>query len=276
MRRPLAAAVLALTVVGTLNACGDSGDSDASGTSDSPATTEAEPSSETAPTSDADPTEPSEPSDSTVPSESSATNTAPASHDNSPLSRAKRSQVPMAKLPGFNADWTWDKASGKSGPRPKSPGQSRCMQASLTAIGGVLEYSTAYTVAGDTEDEAVLTTAVFPDEHTAQLAESVLASWQKKCRAHVSRQPDVDSVAVTEDRPLQTSVGPAHSRLVGYGPVEGDPDSGYFNGEGYVRDGDVISYLVMHNVGQDYNYDDDKEPVALGLLAAAKALKQTR
>jgi hypothetical protein len=273
MRRPLVAAVLALTVVGTLNACGDSGDSDAAGSSDSPATTEAETPSESAPTSDADPTEPS---DSTVPSESSATSTAPASHDNSPLSRAKRSQVPMAKLPGFNADWTWDKASGRSGPRPTSPGQSRCMQASLTAIGGVLEYSTAYTVAGDPEDEAVLTTAVFPDEHTAQLAESVLASWQKKCRAYVSRKPDIDSVAVTEDRALQTSVGTAHSRLVGYGPVEGDPDAGYFNGEGYVRDGDVISYLVMHNVGQDYNYDEDKEPVALGLLAAANALKQTR
>ena len=272
MRRPrrLAAVVLALTVAGTLSSCGSSDDSGATDTArpttEGQTTTEAE--QTTAATEPSDTTEPADDSPSVSP--------APTSHDNSPVRRAKQSQVAMADLPGFNADWTWDKASGKAGPRPPSPGQSRCMQASLTAIGGVVEYSTAYTVAGDRQDEAVLTTAVFPDEHTAQLAESVLASWQKKCRAYMSRQPDVDQVAVTGDRVTKTAVGPAHSRLVGFGPVKGDPDSGYFNGEGYVRDGDVISYLVMHNVGQDYNYEEGQEPVQLGLQAAAEALERTR
>ena len=272
MRRPrrLAAVVLALTVAGTLSSCDSSDDSGATDTAGP--TTEAQ-----APTEAEQTTPATEPSDTTEPAEDSpSVSPAPTSHDNSPLRRAKQSQVPLADLPGFNADWTWDKASGKAGPRPPSPGQSRCMQASLTAIGGVVEYSTAYTVAGDSEDEAVLTTAVFPDEHTAQLAESVLASWQKKCRAYMSRQPDVDQVAVTGDRVTKTAVGPAHSRLVGFGPVKGDPDSGYFNGEGYVRDGDVISYLVMHNVGQDYNYEEGQEPVQLGLQAAAEALERTR
>jgi hypothetical protein len=275
MRRPrrLAAAVvlaLTLTVAGTMSACDSSDDS---GATDSTGPTTDDQVS-TPPTSD---TASTEPSDSTEPTEDSMSSSpSPTTHDNSSVRRAKQSQVALADMPGFNSDWVWDKASGNAGPRPTSPGQSRCMQASLTAIGGVVEYSTAYTVAGDSEDEAVLTTAVFPDEHTAQMAESVLASWQQRCRVYLSRQPGVDQVAITDDRPTGTSIGPAHSRLVGFGPVQGDPESGYFNGEGYVRDGDVISYLVMHNVGQDYNYEEGREPVQLGLKAAADALERTR
>ena len=275
MTRPhrLAAATLALAMAAALSACNNDtpGDGAAAGpTQRSESTTPATESTAPSTTSE---TSTSEPTESTT---SSAASPTPTTHDNSSVRRAKKAQVALADMPGFNADWVWDRAAGRSGIRPESPASSRCMRASLTAIGGVVEYSTAYTVAGDAEDEAVLTTAVFPDERTATMAESVLASWLGKCRAYLSHQPRIDSVAVTDDRALSTSVGTGHHRLIGFGPVEGDPDSQYFNGEGYVRDGDVLSYLVMHSIGQDYNYADDQEPVVLGLQQAADALRASR
>ena len=275
MTRPhrLAAATLALTMAAALSACNN----DTTGGAAAAGPTEQTPTAETTSSSPTESTAPTtmsgEPSDVATSSVGSPT---PTTHDNSSVRRARQAQVPLADMPGFNADWVWDRAAGRSGVRPESPASSRCMRASLTAIGGVVEYSTSYTVAGDKEDEAVLTTAVFPDEHTATMAESVLASWLAKCRTYLSHQPRIDSVAVTDDRTLATSVGTAHHRLLGFGPVEGDPDSQYFNGEGYVRDGDVLSYLVMHSVGQDYNYADDKEPVVLGLQQAADALTSSR
>jgi hypothetical protein len=278
MTRPhrLAAATLALAMAASLSACNNDSPSDgaaAGPTERSEHTTTASEPTSPSTTSETQPSEPSEPTESTL---SSAGSPTPTTHDNSSVRRAKKAQVALAVMPGFNADWVWDGAAGRAGVRPESPGSSRCMRASLTAIGGVVEYSTSYTVAGDAEDQAVLTTAVFPDEHTATMAESVLASWLGKCRAYLSHQPRVDSVAVTDDRSLSTSVGTGHHRLIGFGPVEGDPDSQYFNGEGYVRDGDVLSYLVMHSVGQDYNYADDQEPVVLGLQKAADALRASR
>lgn len=276
MRRPTrsvrictvtAAAFLAFGTSGCDNGEDPSAPSD---TASSPDTTSATDSAPTEPSGSTQPTSPIESSPATVESPT------PTSHDNSPVGRAQRSQVAAADLPGFNKQWVWDDANGGAGPRGTVPASPRCMQASLTAIGGVVEYSTLYTVAGDTEDQALLMTAVFPDERTAQMAEQVLSSWQGRCRTFLSRQPGVDAVAVTEDRTIRTSVGKGHTRLVGFGPVKSDPDSMYFNGEGYVRDGDVISYLVVHNVGQDYNYADGKEPVALGLLAAASALESSR
>ncbi len=272
-RRLRAVAVLAAVLV--IAACDNTSDSNAPNATES--TTKVDTSPETAGSS-------TTASESTAPTESSGSSSGPAStktptpttRDNSPARRAKASQVTAAALPGFNADWLWDKADGRAGQRPTSPGTSRCLRASLTAIGGVVEYSTAYTVAGDAEDEAVLTTAVFPDERTAVMAESVLAKWLKTCRPYLASQPGVSTVGLTTDRVTRTIVGPAHSRLLGFGPVQGDRDSTYFNGEGYVRDGDVISYLVMHSVGQDYNYDVAREPVTLGLRAAAVALKRSR
>ncbi len=233
---------------------------------------------ETSASSDSTTTSPSDPTPTTSePSASTASSSpTPTTHDNSPTRRAKQAQVPAAALPGFNTEWIWDNARGRAGVRPVSPGSSRCLRASLTAIGGVVEYSTAYTAQGDAEDEAIVTTAVFPDEHTATMAESVLATWQRTCRGYLAQQPGVGRVGQTVDRVVQTVVGPAHSRLLSFGPVKGDRDATYFNGEGYVRDGDVISYLVVHNAGQDYNYTVAQEPVVRGLKVAARYLKKSR
>lgn len=207
---------------------------------------------------------------------STSSTPAPTSHDDSPGSRAKRSQIAKSDLPGLNDQWQWNRSNGAGGPRRDNPAPSVCMRASLTAIGGVTEYSTQYTKAGVPEDEAFQMTAVFPDEPTAQMAESVLAAWQRTCRSYVAQRDGVDRVQVSADRTVASSVGPGHQRLVIYSPAAGDPDAGYFNGEGYVRDGDVLTYLVFHSVGQDYNYQLGKEPVDLGLAVAGDYLERSR
>ena len=60
-------------------------------------------------------------------------------------------------------------------------------------------------------------------------------------------------------RPADRASAPAHQWLTTYRSGAGDPDSGWFNAEGYVRDGDMITYLVIRNAGQDYNYDRQRQ-----------------
>ena len=277
-RRALALAGVLSVATLTLSGCGSS-DDNSSSTADTVATkaTESSGSSEPSTPSSGSESSSSAPA-STTPSttDTASQSPTPTSHDNSRPSRAKAAQVPADQMPGLNASWTWDTARGHRGPLPVTAGSSRCARGSLTAIGGVTEYSTTYTRSDVSGDSAILTTAVFPDEHTAQLASSVLDTWLAKCQAWVAKQPHVDRVKVTGDSTVSTSVGTGHQRLVSYGPVQGDPDSTYFNGEGYVRDGDVMSYLVFHSVGQDYDYPAGKEPVDLGLAVAADWLVKSR
>jgi hypothetical protein len=212
------------------------------------------------------------------PPESSITNMhpLPTSHDTSPPSRAKASQVAKQDLPGFNDQWSWDVSRGTKTAPINGPAASRCSRGSLTAIGGVTEYSTIYMSNASPDDQALLSVAVFPDEKTATMAASVLDTWLSKCQAWINQQPGVSRVKVTPDTPVETIVGTGHARVASYGPVKGDPDSTYFNGEGYVRDGDVISYVVFHSVGQDYNYEQGQEPAALAVMAAGDALEDSR
>lgn len=275
-RTCIAVTALAVTLAAALSACSEEGKA-----GDTTATTSASDPTRTDRTTD-QPTETSataEPTGSSGPGTSTTASPTPTARDDSPVSRAKRSSVALEDMPGFNEQWVWEDAAGRPGEAPSGPGTSRCLRASLTAIGGVVEYSTTYTVEGNAEDAenmAVLTTAVFPDEHTARMAETVLATWLKTCRPYLLEQSGVDWARVSPARTVRTAVGPGQQQLIASGPVPGEPDAGYFNGEGYVRDGDVISYLVMHSVGQDYNYPVDEQPVALGLQAAGTALKNSR
>jgi hypothetical protein len=271
-RRPAMASIVAVTAVLALSACDNPDDSVTQNAtvSTTDVTTPAE-SGSTSPTQSTGST--SEPAETSGSPSSSPSTT---SHDDSSTSRARQAAVPRSKLPGLNDQWVWNTSRGASGPPADSPGTSVCMRATMTAIGGVAEYSTVYRQKGVPEDESVLTTAVFPDERTAQMAESVLSTWLSKCASRAAKQPGVDRTKVSEDNPVSTVVGTGHQRLVSFGPAQGDPDSGYFNGEGYVRDGDVISYLVIHSVGQDYDYPAGAQPVDLGLKVAAQYLKRTR
>lgn len=278
-RRPLVITVSTLAIT-ALAACDNTGDSNAPNTITSTPHVSAGSTGQTSPTTTAtsgstglgESTGPT----GSAQSSTAATSTATTTHDDSSARRAKLSQIPPAKMAGLNAQWVWDASTAGAGVRPTGPASSRCMRSSMTAIGGVTEYSTRYTSTRSAQDEAMLTTAVFPDEHTAVTTASVLSTWLRTCRDYTAHQPGVEHVTLGADHTVATEVGDAHQRLVSFGPVNGKAHAAYFNGEGYVRDGDVISYLVMHSVGQDYNYPVGSAPVDHGLQVAATYLKRSR
>ncbi len=260
---------LALATTLALSGCdGQSNDDAGNGSTDSTSTASTPPASTPA-TSD-DSTGPDETTD------TSPTTSSPTTTDDSSAARARQSMVPMGRMPGFNDLWTWDGVQSWNYPAPEGVASSACQRASLTAIGAVAEYDTVYSSSPAPNDAAGVTTAVFPDERTATMAESVLAKWLATCRSSVQGKPGVKRVKVSADSTVDTVVGPGHQRLVSYGPVAGHPDDGYFNGEGYVRDGDVISYVVFHSVGQDYNYPAGEQPADQALRVAATFLKRSR
>jgi len=218
-----------------------------------------------------EPTEPTESSTPTEPTESSATSD-PGSGD-SPPSRAKKAAIKPAALPGFNTEWTWQKRSSGVGPGQDIP--SVCMVSSLTAIGAVTEWRTDYESDLDADSYAVVMTGVFPDELTVERSEGILAGWLKGC-AKQAKSLGLKKVSVTPVRTVDTSVGPGQQRLVMYRPVAGDPDASWFQAEGFVRDGDTITYAIVTTAGQDYNYESGSEPIDQILQVVADRLAKTR
>jgi hypothetical protein len=104
---------------------------------------------------------------------------------------------------------------------------------------------------------AVLT---FVDETSAQRAYAVLRAWHDRCEEQLSedyRRVRVDAAPTA----VQVEDGQAEWRLAIYGPVEGDPDAGYFDATGYVREGNRISLTTIVSAGQDYNYPQGEEPI---------------
>lgn len=98
-----------------------------------------------------------------------------------------------------------------------------------------------------------------------------MIAWHGRCQSSLRKQgkkrPRVGSIAV-----VATDVGTARQWLSTYGPVPGDPDATNFHAEGVVRAGFRISYVVIHNAGQDYNYKSGDEPMAHALQKAAEYL----
>lgn len=192
----------------------------------------------------------------------------------SPLARAREALIPKSRFPGFNAQWVWDEASTRRGPGEQPPGV--CLQSSLTAIGGVVEYRRSYSSSLSRRDFAVHLSVVFPDEQTATTAVDVLQAWQGRCETHATEADGLKRVSVSSARSVTTKVGTGEQWMVTYRPVPGEPDSVWFNAEGYVRDGDTLTYLVIRSAGQDYNYPAGGEPVDVGLRTAGRYLLNTR
>jgi len=265
MRRRAAAVTTALALTLLASACNDEPDDSSTGDATDPSvsTSGAPSDGPTEPTESATVTEPAEP-----------TSTGDPGAGDSSTSRAKRAAIKAAALPGFNAEWTWQKRS--SGPGPGQDIPSVCMVSSMTAIGAVEpEWRTDYESDLDPDSYAVVMTGVFPDELTVERSEGILASWLKGC-AKQARSLGLKKVSVTPVRTVDTAVGPGRQRLVMYRPVAGDPDASWFQAEGYVRDGDTITYAIVTTAGQDYNYEVGAEPIDQILQVAADRLAKTR
>lgn len=145
----------------------------------------------------------------------------------------------------------------------------------MTAIGGVAEYHRSYRSSQSRSAVAYQIGVVFPDQQTALTAVSVLQAWQSKCRAHLAATGHRD-VRVSAPTNVPTQVGNATSWLVTYRPVAHHPAARWFDAEGFVRDGDALSYLVIRNAGRHYDYPPGRTPIDLALAVAARALHHTR
>lgn len=196
-----------------------------------------------------------------------------ATGDDSSAARAHRSLIPKAKLPGFNEQWVWDGAETlRSGGRTP-PGV--CLQASLTAIGGFAEARRDYTSSLSADAHATVLSAVFPDPQTTRTAVSVLSAWQDRCQRYATQELGYRDVRVTETETEPTRVGPGVHWLVSHLPGP-DRESRWFDAEGYVVDGDTLTYVVIRVAGQDYNYEAGQSPVEQTLRVAGKRLQRTR
>jgi len=222
-------------------------------------------------TDETSPTEPPESTSSTEPDETATTLPTPTTSSTpAPTRRLRAALVPAAELPGFNDSWTWDRQRVFRGAGLGAlPG---CSRANLIAIGGVAAVLSDYrSPASDDTAYAVQVTVRFPDEQTASRAESVLIAWHDRCEKTLRQQgrknPQVGDIAA-----VTTDVATARQWLSTYGSVPGDPDATYFHAEGFVRSGHLLSYLILHNAGQDYNYEQGDEPMANALKKAAEFL----
>lgn len=176
-------------------------------------------------------------------------------------------------MPGLNESWVWDGARTRRDGGPTPPGA--CLQASLTAIGGFAEARRDYTSTLSSGADATVLSVVFPDVQTTRTAVSVLTAWQGRCKRHATRELGHADVGVTAPETLATAVGPGTHWMVTYGPGP-DQDMQWFDAEGYVVDGDTLTYVVIRVASQDYNYPAGQTPVEQALRVAGERLQRTR
>jgi hypothetical protein len=256
--RRLGLALAAISLAGALAGCNGGSDDDSGS-----------PPGQTSVPTESSPTEPTD-----TPSTSEFTSGATENPDGSSASRARASRIPADELPGLNDAWTWRVESRGPGPGEFPP--SLCTLSSLESIGASSTYRTDYDSKASKADRATVMTAVFPDEHTATLAKTVLRSWHAQCERRLKNQLGYKRVSVSPIDEIATDVGPAEHWLSAYGPLNDNPDEGWFQAEGFVADGDTLTYVVILSVGQDYDYEPGQQPVELALGIAGAKLAQSR
>jgi hypothetical protein len=215
-----------------------------------------------------EPSEPTEPSE-TEPVESETADPQP-SESEQPVPGAGSladALLPAADLPGFNDTFSWqDGTTTSSEPRELA---GTCHRFEMTSVGAEeVAYRTYQPESGGRSTASELV-AQFPDETTAARALEVLRSWRHGCETRLSR---FDRVDVGELVDVETGVGQGSWYLLSYGPVEGDPDSGWFDAEGFAVVGDRIAVVRLALVGQDYNYEVGQEPMVAAVQAAVARL----
>lgn len=267
MQRRTRSLLTAVACLALLAGCSDDPDDTSSGDPSAPPdTSSSAPATDDGPTGD-EPTEDAETGSGSEPPPSEG-------NSNSKPKRAKKSRIEAEELPGLNDDWEWTQES--SGKGPGQDMSSVCMVASLTAIGGVAEHRTDYGNDQTDTARATLHTVVFPDEKTATNAVRVIEAWHDACKARAKDTLGLKKARVSKISKVDTSVGDGEQWMVTYRPVPNEPDSVWFQAEGFVRDGDTLSYLIVVSAGQDYNYERGHEPIDEALRIAADRLLATR
>jgi hypothetical protein len=255
-RRPRQVAGLALALAGAVctAACSGSG----SHASDQP--TPARSSTTTSASDSASAT----PSDSATPS-TTATTAGPTSASASPTASASSRLLGAADLPVLQAGDTWTVRSTSS--REPGTGFGTCQRFAMTSIGA--ERVAVRRFAAEGKKRAGELVATFPDDLTARRAYAVLAAWRAKCAGRLEGYRRVD---VGKQQPVSLPGGQASWYLLVYGPVKGDPDTGYFDAQGAALVGTRIAMVSMLETGQNYDYEPGQEPLVGALRAAGRRL----
>jgi type V secretory pathway adhesin AidA len=250
---------LALLLTGALGtaACSGSG-SDAS---DEPSSSSSSANS-TSPSDDAS----ASPSDSATPSGAATSATAdPTSGSPSRSASASSRLLGAADLPVLQAGDAWTVRS--TGSREPANGFGTCQRFATTSIGAERVAVRRFAAAGLRSAGELV--ATFPDALTARRAYAVLGSWRAKCADRLSGYHRVD---VGKQQPVPLTGGQASWYLLVYGPVKGDPDTGYFDAQGAALVGSRIAMVSMLETGQNYDYEPGQEPLVGALRAAARRL----
>jgi hypothetical protein len=184
----------------------------------------------------------------------------------SPSSPSSSSRLLDASdLPVLQAGDTWAVRSTSS--REPATGFGTCQRFAMTSIGA--ERVSVRRFAGNGQKRAGELVATFPDALTARRAYAVLGSWHAKCASRLHGYHRVD---VGKQQPVSLSGGQAAWYLLVYGPVKGDPDTGYFDAQGAALVANRIAMVSMLETGQNYDYEPGQEPLVGALRAAARRL----
>jgi hypothetical protein len=164
------------------------------------------------------------------------------------------------EMPGLNEQHAWRTIATENQER-RQPVWA-CQVTDFSSIGATDVWVRRFVGRPGGADSAVARSAVitFADDQSAARAYAVLRAWHDRCEEQLRgdyRHVRVDAAPTAVD----VENGQAEWRMAIYGPVEGDPDAGYFDATGYVRKGERISLTTMVSVGQDYNYPAGEEPI---------------
>ena len=172
--------------------------------------------------------------------------------------------LPASRLPGFNDTWTW--AVKGTGPQ-RSP-FGICQRFQMQDLGAaetvVRRYQPAGGITGGIGGHLV---SRFVDDRSASQTMQVLQSWHDRCKDRLDR---FETARVGPMTSVRTSRGTASWYLVTH--AKPNADEGRFDALGVLRDGSTVELLLLNLEGQDYNYEQGKEPMVQALRNAADQL----
>jgi hypothetical protein len=172
--------------------------------------------------------------------------------------------LPGSGLPGFNDTWTW--AVKGTGPQ-RSP-FGICQRFPMEDLGAAQTVVRRYRPAGDlTGGTGGHLVSRFVDDRSASQTVQVLQSWHDRCMERLAR---FETKRVSRMTSVTTSRGTASWYLVTHAGA--DADQGRFDALGVLRDGSTVELLMLNLEGQDYNYEQGKEPMVQALRSAADRL----
>jgi hypothetical protein len=226
---------------------------------------------ETEASATAEPTEPAEPS-STVATTEDAPSAAPVQPP-PPGAGPRDMLLGKNELPGLNERQQW-RPVGTANAERRRPVWA-CQVTDLSSIGATDVWVRRFVDQPGGRDVAYARSAVatFADAASARRAYAVLQAWHDRCEEELRRDHRRVRVDAAPTAVEVSGPGTAEWRLAIYGPVPGDPDAGYFDATGYVREGARIGLTTMVSVGQDYNYPPGEEPIVGAVRNSAIKLR---